>query len=198
VLGYQPAALGEVQLVSVLLTSAQLSATVALSEPGELALFYGERSSPPQTFGAGEHRLDVSLAEPPDLPLSVQLGLRETGSAGDFILQADGWLRDTGWQGSAATEPSAQLRAVTLRDIPTRALQLRLTFAETPPPLSAWQGETLLPLEADGAGMRVTLADARAGEPVHLGEAQGDGRYRVVYSFRLEADGGWRALPLGE
>lgn len=53
VLGYQPVALEEVQLVSVLLTSAQLSATVALSTPGELALFYGDRSSSPQTFGAG-------------------------------------------------------------------------------------------------------------------------------------------------
>lgn len=150
VLGYQPATLEEAQLASVLLEEAQLSATVTLTTPGEVALFYDERSSPPQPLAAGEHTLEVPLTEPLALPLSVQLGVREAGTSGSFILQDDGWLHETGWQGRAqsseAPEGSARLLRVGLNEVLARALELRLTFAETPPSLSAWQGDTLLPL----------------------------------------------------
>lgn len=197
VLGYQPTTLEE----------AQLSATVALTAAGEVALFYDEHSSPPQPLAAGEHTLMVPLSNP--LPLSVQLGLRDAGTSDSFILQDDGWLRETGWQGTArgtattVPEAAAQLLAVGLDEALARALELRLTFDETPPPLGAWQGGTLLPLEVDGATVRVTLTEAQTDEPVHLGEAQGDGRYTVVYSLQVysphpHTEGGLRVLPLSE
>ena len=54
VFGYEPATLQNVQLVSVLVEKTSLSATVSLAEGGEVALFYGDRSSPGKSFSAGQ------------------------------------------------------------------------------------------------------------------------------------------------
>ena len=90
VFGYEPTTLLGAQLVSVLSETALLNATVSLAEGGEVALFYGDRSSSAESFSAGQHTLSVPLAETPVWPLPVQLGLRNGGAG--FILQDDGWL----------------------------------------------------------------------------------------------------------
>jgi len=194
VLGYQPATLRRAELVSVLTEVPLLNAMVSLAAPGEVALFYGERSSPPQTLGAGQHTLRILLSEPPPQPLAVQLGLR--GAAESFVLQDDGWLGADGWRRSGAVSGAqAQLLEVALSTRRGRGFELRLLFADAPAvPLAAWQGETLLALESNGT--QVTVQLTATDQPVHLGEAQADGRYAAVYSFHPDTRGVPRVLPV--
>ena len=199
VLGYEPATLLEAQLVSVLAEKALLNATVSLAAAGEVALFYAQDSSPPQSLEAGQHTLSVPIAEAPTRPLPVQLGLRSGGAGGGFILQDDGWLTASGWERSGAVSGAqAQLLNVTVQRQTERGLELRLTFATPPPtPLGAWQGETLLPLQIDETTVTVGLTETGA-QPVYIGEAQADGRYAVVYSLQPDHGGSLRVLPTTE
>ena len=199
VLGYEPATLLSAQLASVSAETTLLNATVSLATPGEVALFYGERSSPAQSFGSGQHTLSVPLAETPAWPLPVQLGLRNDGAAGGFILQDDGWLSADGWRRSGKVSGAqAQLLAVAAQTRPARGLELRLTFATPPTPLGAWQSETLLPLQTDGTQVTVQLpATELPSHPptIYIGEPQADGRYAVVYGLRPDLSGAPRVLP---
>jgi len=189
----------DAQLVSVLAEKALLNATVSLASAGEVALFYGQNSSPPQSLEAGQHTLSVPVAETSARPLPVQLGLRSGGAAGGFVLQDDGWLTASGWERSSAVSGAqAQLLNVAAQRQTERGLELRLSFAAPPStPFGAWQGETLLPLQIDGTMVAVGLADAGA-QPVYIGEAQADGRYAVVYSLQPDHCKALRVLPTTE
>ncbi len=200
VFGYEPATLLDAQLVSVLAEKVVLNASVSLASAGEVALFYTQDSSPPQALGAGQHTLSVPLGETPSLPLPVQLGVRSSGAAGGFILQDDGWLTAGGWERSGAVSGAqAQLLGLTLSTPLERGLELRLSFA-TPPPtqLGAWQGETQLLLEGAGTTVTVGLLGSENASPVSIGEAQADGRYAVIYSFRPDHGETLRVLPVAE
>ncbi len=199
VLGYQPAPLKSAQVVSVLREVPTLTATVSLSSPAEIALFYADKSSVPETLGAGTQTLEVPLGERPTLPLAVQLGLRSSGAAGGFVLQDDGWLNPDGFTRSGEVSGEyAQLLGVTLLEKPERGLELQLSFSRTPPPgLSAWQGSTLLPLELTGERASVTLTGLDA-EPIYVGEAQADGRYHAAFGFRPNFEGIPSVAPLGD
>ncbi len=200
VLGYQPAPLESVQVVSVLREVPTLTATVSLSSPGEIALFYGNKSSVPETFPAGTQTLSVVLDEAPALPLAVQLGLRSSGAAGGFILQDDGWLNQDGFTRSGDVSGEvAQLLGVTFLQKPERGLELQLSFSRPPPEgLSAWQGSTLLPLELAGTRVRVTLTGLSSAEPVYVGEAQADGRYHAAFGFEPNFEDIPSVSPLGD
>ena len=191
VLGYQPAPLQSAQVVSMLQKVPLLEATVSLSSPGEIALFYGDQSSPPETLGAGTQTLNVPLAEAPTLPLPVQLGLRSSGAQGSFILQDDGWLNADGFARSGAVSGEyGQLLGVTFLEKLERMLVLQLTFARTPPEgLSAWQGSSLVPLTFEGNRASVNLTGLSDAEPIYVGEAQTGGRYAAAYSFQPSFEG---------
>ena len=191
VLGYQPAPLESAQIVSVLREVSTLEATVSLSSPAEIALFYTDKSSPPETLDAGTQTLSVALSEPPSLPLAVQLGLRSRGAAGSFILQDDGWLGRGGFTRSGEVSGEyAQLLGVTLAQKPERHLELQLVFSRPPPPgLSAWQGSTLLPLELTGLRASLALTGLGSAEPIYVGEAQAAGRYQAAFGFQLSLAG---------
>ncbi len=200
VFGYEPATLLGAQLVSVLAEKVVLNASVSLASAGEVALFYGQDSGPPQALKAGQHTLSVPIAEIPALPLPIQLGLRSGGATGGFILQDDGWLTAGGWERSGAVSGAqAQLLNVTVQRQTERGLELRLSFA-TPPPtqLGAWQGETQLLLEGAGTTVTVGLLGSENASPVSIGEAQADGRYAVIYSFRPDHGETLRVLPVAE
>ena len=186
VLGYQPAPLMSAQIVSVLQTVPTLAATVSLSSPGEVALFYGDQSSAPETLEAGTQTLSVLLDEAPSLPLAVQLGLRGSGTTGSFILQDDGWLNTDGFARSGeVTGEYAQLLGVTLRNKLERVLTLQLTFSQTPPEgLSAWQGHSLVPLTVEAMRVSINLTGLSDAEPIFVGEAQADGRYTAAFGFQ--------------
>ena len=186
VLGYQPAPLQNAQIVSVLQKVPMLEATVSLSSPGEVALFYGDQSSPPEILAAGTQTLNVPLQNPPTLPLAVQLGLRSSGAQGSFILQDDGWLNADGFARSGEVSGEyGQLLGVTFLEKLERVLVLQLTFARTPPEgLSAWQGNSLVPLMVAGTRASVNLTGLSDTEPLYVGEAQTDGRYAAAYSFQ--------------
>ena len=186
VLGYQPAPLERAQIISVLQKVPTLTATVSLSSPGEIALFYGDQSSPPQTLDAGTQTLSVTLAEAPALPLPVQLGLRSSGAQGSFILQDDGWLNSGGFARSGEVSGEyGQLLGVTFTEKLERGLELQLTFARTPPQsLSAWQGNSLVPLTFTGDRASVNLTGLSDAEPIFVGGEQTDGRYNAAYSFQ--------------
>ena len=111
-------------------------------------------------------------------------------------MQDDGWLTADGWRRSGKVSGAqAQLLSVALTEKLERALELRLTFAEPPPtPLGAWQGETLLPLQTDGASVAVQLVSEL---PVYIGEARAEGRYAVVYSLQPDS-GALRVSPIAE
>ena len=190
VLGYQPAPLLSAQVVSVLREVPTLTATVSLSSPAELALFYADESSTPERLSAGTQTLSVPLDEAPNLPLAVQLGLRSSGAAGGFILQDDGWLNPDGFARSGEVSGAyAQLLGVTLSEKPERGLELQLSFARTPPAgLSAWQGDTLLPLTLNGERVRVSLTGLSSTEPIYVGEAQADGQYHAAFGFKPNFD----------
>lgn len=197
VLGYEPATLLSAQLAPMLAETTLLNATVSLAAPGEVALFYGEHSSPAHSFSSGQHTLSVTLAETPVWPLPVQLGLRSGGAAEGFILQDDGWLSADGWRRSGAVSGAqAQLLAVAAERRPRRGLELRLTFSTPPTPLGAWQGETLLPLQTNGTLVTVQLSETEL--PIYVGEAQADGHYAVVYSLQPDLGGAPRVLPTGK
>lgn len=200
VLGYQPAPLTHAGVVSVLRDVPTLQATVSLSSPGEIALFYGDESSQPETFAAGTQTLSVPLAAPPTLPLALQLGLRSGGPAGGFILQDDGWLNPDGFVRSGeVTGAYGQLLGVRVQNVLERALVLRLTFSSPPPEgLAAWQGESALPLTVNGTQVEVTLSGASDAQPVYVGEAQADGRYLAVYGFTPHLQGAFSVSPAGE
>ena len=191
VLGYQPAPLESAQVVSVLQKVPTLGATVSLSSPGEVALFYGNQSSPPEMLDAGTQTLSVPLAEAPTLPLPVQLGLRSSGAQGSFILQDDGWLNADGFARSGAVSGEyGQLLGVTYAEKLERRLVLQLTFSRTPPEgLSAWQGSSLVPLTVAGTRVSVNLTGLSDAEPIFVGEAQPDGRYAAAYSFQPNFEG---------
>ena len=186
VLGYQPAPLEGAQIISVLHQVPTLEATVSLSSPGEVALFYGDQSSRPETLDAGTRTLSVPLAEAPALPLPVQLGLRSSGAQGSFILQDDGWLNSGGFSRSGAISGEyGQLLGVTYTEKLERGLELQLTFSRTPPEdLSAWQGNSLVPLTVNGTRASINLTGLSDAEPIYVGEAQTDGRYAAAYSFQ--------------
>ncbi len=200
VLGYQPAPLADAGIVSVLRNVPTLQATVSLSSPGEVALFYGDESSQPETLSAGTQTLNVPLAAPPTLPLALQLGLRSDGPAGGFILQDDGWLNPDGFARSGeVTGAYGQLLGVRVQNVLERALVLRLTFSSPPPEgLAAWQGEAALPLTVNGTEVEVTLSGASDVQAVYVGEAQADGRYRAVYGFTPHLQGALSVSPAGE
>lgn len=200
VLGYQPAPLADARVVSVLRDVPTLQATVSLSSPGEVALFYGDESSRPETLSAGTQTLNVPLAAPPTLPLALQLGLRSDGPAGGFILQDDGWLNPDGFARSGeVTGAYGQLLGVSLQNVLERTLVLRLTFSSPPPEgLAAWQGEAALPLTVNGAQVEVTLSAASDAQAVYVGEAQADGRYLAVYGFTPHLQGAFSVSPAGE
>ena len=191
VLGYQPAPLQSAQVVSVLQKVPTLEATLSLSSPGEVALFYGDQSSQPETLAAGTQTLSVPLQDPPTLPLAVQLGLRSSGAQGSFILQDDGWLNADGFARSGAVSGEyGQLLGVTYAEKLERVLVLQLTFARTPPEgLSAWQGDSLVPLTFEGNYASVNLTGLSDAEPIFVGEAQTDGRYAAAYSFQPNFEG---------
>ncbi len=199
VLGYQPAPLLSAQVVSVLREVPTLTATVSLSSPAELALFYADQSSVPETLPAGTQTLSVPLDEPPALPLAVQLGLRSSGEAGGFILQDDGWLKPDGFTRSGEVSGEyAQLLGVTLLEKPERGLELQLSFSRTPPEgLGAWQEGTLLPLELSDTQASVTLTGLTSTAPIYVGEVQPDGRYYAAFGFEPNFDGVLSVAPLG-
>ena len=199
VLGYQPAPLMSAQVVSVLRDVPTLTATVSLSSPGELALFYADKSSVPETLAAGTQTLSVPLDEPPRLPLALQLGLRSSGAAGGFILQDDGWLNPDGFTRSGEVSGEyAQLLGVTFAEKPQRGLELQLSFSRTPPSgLSAWQEDTLLPLTLTGAQASIMLTGLSSTEPIYVGEAQPDGRYYAAFGFSPNFEGVPSVAPLG-
>ncbi len=199
VLGYQPAPLTDAGIVSVLRDVPTLQATVSLSSPGEVALFYGDESSRPETLSAGTQTLSVPLAAPPTLPLALQLGLRSDGPAGGFILQDDGWLNPDGFARSGeVTGAYGQLLEVSLQNVLERTLVLRLEFSSPPPEgLAAWQGEAGLPLTVTGAQVEVTLSGA-VEKPVYVGEAQADGQYLAVYGFMPELGSTPSVTPVSE
>ena len=186
VLGYQPAPLTGAQIVSVLQNVPTLAATVSLSSPGEVALFYGDQSSAPETLAAGTQTLSVPLDRAPTLPLAVQLGLRGNGTTGSFILQDDGWLGADGFRRSGeVTGEYGQLLGVTVQNKLERVLTLQLTFSRTPPEgLSAWQGSSLVPLTVEEKRASIDLTGLSDAEPIFVGEAQTDGRYRAAFGFQ--------------
>lgn len=200
VLGYQSAPLRSAQIVSVLRDVPTLTATVSLSSPGEVALFYADRSSVPETLAAGTQTLSVPLDVAPTLPLALQLGLRSGGTTESFILQDDGWLGPDGWARSGEiTGAYGQLLGVALQTTLERTLELRLEFALPPPEgLGAWQGRTNLRVETLGTRVTVSLKGAESLEPIYLGEAQPDGRYLAVYGFTPNFEGIPSVTPVGD
>ena len=200
VLGYQPAPLVSAQVVSVLREVPTLTATVSLSSPAELALFYADKSSVPEMLSAGTRTLSVPLDDPPALPLAVQLGLRSSGEASSFILQDDGWLNPDGFTRSGEVSGEyAQLLGVTLLEKPERGLELQLKFSRTPPEgLSAWQEGTLLPLTLTGTQASVTLTGLGSAEPIYVGEVQPDGRYYAAFGFEPNFEGIPSVSPAGD
>ncbi len=200
VLGYQPAPLRSAQIVSVLRNVPTLKATVSLSSPGEVALFYADQSGQPELLSAGTHTLSVPLAEPPALPVAVQLGLRSSGAAGGFILQDDGWLNPGSFTRSGeVTGAYGQLLGVSLTEELERALVLQLDFARPlPEGLSAWQESTLLPLEFSGTRATVALSGLSSTEPIFVGEAQADGRYYAAFGFKTNFEGIPSVSPAGD
>lgn len=200
VLGYQPAPLQSAGVVSVLRDVPTLRATVSLSSPGEVALFYENRSSQPETLPAGIQTLNVALAAPPTLPLALQLGLRSDGPAGGFILQDDGWLNSDGWARSGeVTGAYGQLLGVSLQSVLERAWVLRLEFSSPPPTgLAAWQGNTTLPLTTSSTQVEVALKGVTEGQSIYVGEAQADGRFLAIYGFTPDLEGVPTVTPASE
>lgn len=196
VFAYQPAAIAEAMLVSVLDDAPTLDVTLELSRPAEVIVFFGERSSRPVDLPTGERLLHVPLSQTPTLPLAVQLGVRSEGQG--FILQDSGWLYPDGWTGEPAIAGrQGELREVALRSSLKRRYEVRLTFDDAPDrELAAWQGEYLLGLVVSGASASVELSDPTSELPLYLGVPQADGRYRALYGFRAEPDA-LELVPVG-
>ena len=191
VLAEQPLAVERVQVTSRLQEGYRAEVELTLSEKKEVTLFYGNASLSARVLEAGRHVVGFNLADAAQIHL--QVGVRDPGSAGGFILHDDGWLDSDGrWQPSnAAPRQLAQIEGVSRRLQVSRVYRADFTFETVPErDLGGWLDGVYFEPQVRGRNLTVLIPSSLDKPTLELGMQTSAGRYALLYRLRLELRGG--------
>ncbi|MEM6430612.1 MAG: CAP domain-containing protein [Deinococcota bacterium] len=202
VFAYQPLELTAGDVRSSTRSSYEVEVVLELTSSQEVQLAYGRNGFPPESLGAGQHRLAFTTSAEGSDRLQLQVGVRAP-TTDAFILQDEGWLdlRAGRFQpGQTPPRDVARLASVTRQVSETTYYDVTLQFAESVSAVAdtarVWLGSSSTsgnqPLQdARWQGRTVTVSvPSNHPNPVLDVSVPVGGRQQVILSVALDFSAG--------